>query len=188
MIESSLTALAFAALLIAAPALAQHHATPYSGQQKREIRSFDAAQIEDVRAGRGMGLAKPAELNAYPGPQHVLELADALQLTPQQRAASEALIAPMRAEAKQHGAEWLAHERELDRLFESRAATPEAVQEVLDRAAAAQARVRAAHLNAHIAQRALLSEAQIATYVRLRGYAAHASDAPSPAQHQHQHR
>ena len=36
--------------------------------------------MADLRAGRGMGLALAAELNGYPGPAHVLELADKLDL------------------------------------------------------------------------------------------------------------
>jgi hypothetical protein len=38
-----------------------------------------------------MGFAKAAELNGYPGPAHVLELADELVLTPKQRARAQAL-------------------------------------------------------------------------------------------------
>jgi hypothetical protein len=38
-------------------------------------------QIADLRAGRGMALALTAELNGYPGPLHVLDLADQLALT-----------------------------------------------------------------------------------------------------------
>ena len=34
-----------------------------------------------------MGLALAAELNGYPGPSHVLELADKLELSAEQRAA-----------------------------------------------------------------------------------------------------
>jgi len=38
--------------------------------------ALSVEQIEQYRAGAGMGYAKAAELNRYPGPMHVLELAD----------------------------------------------------------------------------------------------------------------
>ena len=59
--------------------------------QTRAIKALSDQQIADLRAGRGMGMALPAELNGYPGPAHVLELADKLELTPDQRASVQAL-------------------------------------------------------------------------------------------------
>jgi hypothetical protein len=69
-------------LLVPAFAWAQ---TPYAGMQSRQIKALSDQQIADLRAGRGMGLALAAELNGYPGPSHVLELADQLGLSPEQR-------------------------------------------------------------------------------------------------------
>jgi hypothetical protein len=57
----------------------------YAGQQKREIKALSEAEVSAYLDGRGMGLAKAAELNGYPGPAHVLDLAEKLQLTPQQQ-------------------------------------------------------------------------------------------------------
>ena len=71
--------------------LAQHHghgggtASPYASLVDREIKALSAEQLANLREGRGMGLSLPAELNGYPGPKHVLELADGLGLTPAQR-------------------------------------------------------------------------------------------------------
>ena len=65
--------------------------SPYAGMQTRAIKALSDQQIADLRAGRGMGMALPAELNGYPGPAHVLELADKLELTPDQRASVQAL-------------------------------------------------------------------------------------------------
>ena len=164
-----LLALALLSQVAASPSSAQS-TTAYAGQHTRGVKAYSDAEVADLLAGRGMGLARPAELNAYPGPQHVLELADKLNLTPAQRAATEALMPPMRAAAQKHGAELIARERELDALFAEGHATPERVRAALDAAALAQARVRQAHLDAHIAQRAILSAEQIATYQKLRGY------------------
>ena len=59
--------------------------TPYAGMQTRSIKALSDQQIADLQAGRGMGLALAAELNGYPGPSHVLELADKLGLSADQR-------------------------------------------------------------------------------------------------------
>ena len=66
--------------------------TPYAGQQSREIKALSANQAQDILEGKGMELAKAAELNGYPGPMHVLELAQALQLNQEQRASTQQLL------------------------------------------------------------------------------------------------
>src|SRR6187431_528451 len=55
--------------------------TPYAGIQARPVKALSDKDIADLKAGRGMGLALPAELNGYPGPLHVLELATPLGLS-----------------------------------------------------------------------------------------------------------
>src|SRR5689334_5411022 len=66
-------------------ATAQSH-QPYAGLEQRAVKSLSNEQIDDLKAGRGMGLALAAELNGYPGPLHVLQLADRLELSADQRA------------------------------------------------------------------------------------------------------
>jgi hypothetical protein len=44
--------------------------SPYVGQEYREIKALSTQEISDYISGRGMGLAKAAELNGYPGPAH----------------------------------------------------------------------------------------------------------------------
>ena len=58
---------------------------PYAGLEHRPIKALSQQQVDDLRAGRGMGLALAAELNGYPGPSHVLELGDRIDLTADQR-------------------------------------------------------------------------------------------------------
>src|SRR5262245_64398212 len=74
-------------LVVAGPALAQHHheRSAYAGLETRDIKALSAQQLADLQAGRGMGLAIAAELNGYPGPLHVFELADSLGLSPDQQ-------------------------------------------------------------------------------------------------------
>ena len=145
-------------------------ASPYAGQPQREVSALSPAEVADLRAGRGMGLARPAELNGYPGPLHVLELAAALELSADQRARTEVLYARMQAAAREAGARWIEAERELDALFRTRQATPQSLRAALDRIGALQARAREVHLQAHVEQTALLTPTQIERYVQLRGY------------------
>ncbi len=63
------------------------------------MKALSEQQIADLKAGRGMGLALPAELNGYPGPSHVLENADALGLSAEQRDRTKNLFDTMKAEA-----------------------------------------------------------------------------------------
>ena len=69
-----------------------HAQTPYAGMQTRPIKALSDQQIADLKAGRGMGLALAAELNGYPGPLHVLELADKLDLSAEQRSSVQRLF------------------------------------------------------------------------------------------------
>src|SRR4051794_33352570 len=103
----ALATFAFTALLTAASAQRQ----PYAGLDGRPIKALSEQQIDDLRAGRGMGLALAAELNGYPGPMHALELADQLGLTQEQRTRVQLLFAGMKAEAVPLGEKLIAQER-----------------------------------------------------------------------------
>jgi Spy/CpxP family protein refolding chaperone len=157
--------------LAAVGALAQ--STPYAGQQERAIKALSAEEVADLLAGRGMGLAKAAELNGYPGPAHVLELAKELELTDAQRTRTEALFRQMENRAIAAGRSLIAEERALDALFASRTASEANLGPALERIARAQAQVRQAHLEAHLAQTAILTPQQTAKYGELRGYGSH---------------
>ncbi len=71
----------------------------YSGQESRVIKSLSEQEIEALEYGDGMGFAKAAELNHYPGPRHVLDLAEQLGLTPPQESRTQALYEEMREAA-----------------------------------------------------------------------------------------
>ena len=43
-----------------------------------EVNALSPDEVQQYLAGAGMGYAKAAELNHFPGPMHVLELADKL--------------------------------------------------------------------------------------------------------------
>ncbi len=156
---------------------------PYAGQQTRAIKALSAEEVKGYLAGAGMGFARSAELNSYPGPMHALDLADRLDLSVAQRAALEALMQRHKAEARTLGAELIARESELDALFADRRATAALVDAKLAEIGAVQARVRGSHLKTHLEATALLQPAQIARYDELRGYRGTAA----PDAHRHAH-
>jgi hypothetical protein len=161
-----------AVLALLAPAglaLAQSH-QPYAGMEQRSVKALSQQQIADLKAGRGMGLALPAELNGYPGPMHVLEHAEALGLTPQQLERTRALVDAMRAEAIPVGERLIEQETRLDRLFADREITPAALTVATTDIGATQARLREAHLKYHLAMMDVLTTGQVEKYRALRGY------------------
>ncbi|NIP83105.1 MAG: hypothetical protein GWM90_29300, partial [Gemmatimonadetes bacterium] len=103
-------------LAVGAPAAGQAP-SPYAGAGSDSVKTLTMAEVTALLTGEGMGLARPAELNGYPGPRHVLDLADSLGLTAAQRGATEALFADMRDEAVGVGRAVLEAERALDAAF-----------------------------------------------------------------------
>lgn len=142
----------------------------YSGQQTRDIKALSRENVEGLLAGKGLGFAKAAELNRYPGPAHVLELAKELQLTDAEVQSTRAIHAQMEGRAKEVGARVVAAEMELEQLFQSHTVTEASLTELLGRLGSLQAELRGVHLIAHVQQQKLLSPEQIASYVNLRGY------------------
>src|SRR3989442_15312589 len=153
----------------ASTAIAQHHG-PYTGQQNREIKALSPQEMQDYLEGKGMGYAKAAELNHYPGPAHALELADRLELTPEQRAAVERLRNSHRAEAKAIGAKRVESERGLEVLFRSGKASEDELAAAVRDAAILDGQYRLSHLETHRRTRALLTDEQVVRYDKLRGY------------------
>lgn len=175
--------LLFAICLSAAAASALADSpNPYAGQETRAIKAMPAEDVQSYLKGKGMGLAKTAELNAYPGPSHVLALAPRLGLTDEQQKLTKAAFATMEAQAIKLGGQLVDEERKLDQLFASRQITSALLNASLGRIGALQAQVRAAHLEAHLAQVRILTPQQSARYSELRGYT---SAQPAALQHAH---
>lgn len=145
-------------------------ASPYAGQEARAVKALPAEQVAGLLAGEGLGYAKAAELNGYPGPSHVLALAEELELSAGQLRQTQAIFDGMGAEARRLGAELVAAERELDRRFADRSIDATLLAELTARIGTLEARLRAAHLSAHLEQTALLDPAQVQRYIALRGY------------------
>ena len=153
----------------------------YLGQQDREIKALSAQETQSLLAGKGVGLARAAELNGYAGPKHVLDLARPLGLSAEQIERTQALFLAMEGRAKPAGRALVEAERELDRMFANKTVTRDALQEQLLKIGGLQANVRAAHLQTHVLQRELLSAEQNALYIRLRGYVVGGEAVPAHA-------
>src|SRR5262245_64075352 len=163
-----LVLIAFA--LTADPSLAQSQQQPYVGLEVRSIKALSEQQVADLRAGRGMGLALAAELNGYPGPMHVLEMAGALDLSSQQRAKMQELFTAMKAEAIPLGERLIAQEGELDKAFASKTITAATLAASTEAIGATHSALRQAHLKYHLLTVGVLTPAQVQRYGELRGY------------------
>lgn len=157
--------------------------SPYAGMEGREIKGLSVEDIQDLRAGRGWGLALAAELNGVPGPAHLLELKDRIGLSPEQVTAIEAIFAAMQTEARAAGEHFIAAEASIEAGFRASDLTPEALRELIDTAAAARAELRFIHLSRHLETLPLLTAEQIARYNDLRGYGADSPCATVPEGH-----
>ncbi len=172
-----LLVVAFGAATVSA-SLAQ---TPYAGMQSRPIKALSDQQVADLKAGRGMGLALPAELNGYPGPRPLLELTAQLGLSDDQQKHVQALFDAMKAETISIGERLISQEAALDALFATHTATPETIAAATADIGDTQGRLRAAHLKYHLSTVEILQPAQIQRYAELRGYAG----GGQPHQHPH---
>jgi Spy/CpxP family protein refolding chaperone len=155
---------------IAASAAAAQAPSPYAGQEQRSIKALSADEVRDLIEGRGLGLAKAAELNSYPGPLHVLEIADQLALSDAQITATKSLHSSMRDKARHVGALIIEAERNLDRAFAAGSIDGMELRTRVNAIATLQAELRVAHLEAHLAQRRVLAPEQVVRYNALRGY------------------
>ncbi len=173
---------AFALAAAAEQATAQMPpAQPYASLQTRQIKALSREEMAELAAGEGMGLALAAELNGYPGPRHVLDLAGQLGLTDEQRTRIQQLFDAMKSEAVPIGQKLIAAERDLNRAFAERTITPERLQAATAAIAEIRGKLRDTHLKYHLATAALLSPDQIRRYSELRGYTAIANAPGAPA-------
>lgn len=172
--------LALSLLGVSAPA---SEAPSHSGKEGREIKALSESEVSGLLSGEGMGYAITAELNGYPGPAHVLELAEELELTAEQRAETEALFSEVKGEARELGAELVAAEWKLDEMFRDKTVDESSMVEAVAMIGQIDARLRAAHLKAHLRQIQVLSEHQVNKYLMLRGYMNDGGN----GHHQHDH-
>lgn len=149
--------------------------SPYAGQETRGIKALSQEDIEGLLSGAGTpfgGMAKPAELNGYPGPRHILDAVEAgeLEITSEQKNEIEALYEEMRAEAIELGGEIINIEKEIDDAFATGTITEDMLQEKILESATLYGQLRTVHLRYHLLTVEILTPQQIAEYNDLRGY------------------
>lgn len=172
--------------------MAQPAAVPASAASAASMMNYTPEErAQGLREGRGMGLAKPAEGNGYPGPRHVLEVADQIGLTAEQRARTQQLFDTMRGEASRLGTDLLAKEAELNRIFRDHQATPVLLRKTAQAIGQTEAELKIVHLRTHLAMMDILTPEQVSRYVSLRragvgsGKTRPSAGTAEPAQHTH---
>jgi hypothetical protein len=165
--------MAFLALVLA-PVGAVAAEQPYEGLEAREIKALSPEEIAALDAGQGFSQALSAELNGFPGPRHVIDLAADLDLAPEQQAAVETLFTEMQGEAIAAGREVLAGEAELEAAFRGGALSEDDLAAMTEEIGRLRGVLRGIHLKYHLRTKALLSPHQVALYNAARGYGGHA--------------
>ncbi len=146
------------------------HKSKYAGEEKREIKSLSETDIEELKNGRGWGLAKAAELNGMPGPVHLLEMKEEIALSIEQIRAIEEIYRRMKKEAIPLGLELIELERQLNNHFANRTITDESLHQILQRISQVHRQLRYVHLSTHLKTPEILKSEQITLYNKLRGY------------------
>ncbi|MEJ2129137.1 MAG: hypothetical protein P8X81_09860 [Woeseiaceae bacterium] len=144
--------------------------SPYAGQETRTLKSMSEDEVAAYLRGDGMGFAKLAELNSYPGPRHVLDLADQLDLSDEQLASTEALFEEMRQQAITLGEQLVAAETRLDRAFAAGDVDAASLEAAMLEIGEIRGRLRNVHLQAHLEQKGILTPMQVRRYDMFRGY------------------
>lgn len=179
MIRSLTSALAII-LVISFGVQAQHNHessvhSQYSGQQEQPIKSLTSDDIRGLKAGAGTpfnGMAKPAELNGYPGPRHVLDAYEAgeFELTEDQLNIIQKLFDDMQQTAIPLGEKIIALETEIDHAFKDKNVTDDSLKYLIDKSAGIYAELRYTHLKTHLQMVSILTDEQVQHYNELRGY------------------
>lgn len=163
--------------LVAGPALGQMEGhsqhrdhSPYADQEPSGIAALSVDELADLRNGAGMGLARAAELNHYPGPMHVIELAEELNLSDDQLARLKQVHVEMLEEAKRLGEVIVEKESYLNRRFAHKHIDESILRSLTEEIGALRGELRFTHLNAHLRTTAILAPEQVGSYDTLRGY------------------
>lgn len=166
----SVVLLAYTNITIAGPQLT----SKYAGQEKRIIKSLSDDDIQQLKKGKGWGLAKAAELNGMPGPSHVLQMKDKISLSKEQETKIQALLDNMKLKAIPLGNKLIQLEKNLNSSFANKTITNEKLNKQLDAISNVHKELRYVHLVTHLMTPSILTPRQIEQYNQLRGY--HSAD------------
>ena len=147
----------------------------YVGQEERGIKALSQEDIEGLLVGAGTpfgGMAKPAELNGYPGPRHVLDAYDSgeFELMNEQYEQIKILYEEMKTSAIELGEKIIDIEKTIDDGFTSKTITEEFLQEKVLESANHYGQLRFIHLKYHLLMVDILTAQQVEIYNELRGY------------------
>lgn len=164
-------ALSDAAAQPSRPMHAQGRFVPHVTAEGDTTYGLSQREAQGLLAGRGMGMARPAEMNGYPGPLHVLELADELALTPEQKQQAREAREQVVTEVPVLGRQIVEKELALDRLFRSGSAEATQIDALTQEISQLRAALRAIHLRAHVVMQRALAVEQVRAYMEARGQA-----------------
>ncbi len=133
------------------------------------LGGVSAQEKEALLKGAGLGAGMIAMMNGYPGPKHVLEMGDELELTAAQRESIGTIYGKVKAESVKYGTELVEKDEELAALFTSGSVSTDKVEKLSRDIGELQGRVRAAHLNAHVETFEALTPAQRETLSSMQG-------------------
>lgn len=150
--------------------------TGYAHLLDSPVRGLTPGEIQELKTGAGMRLALPAELNGYPGPKHVLDLANDLGLNASQRQAVQSLYDRTNQQARAAGEKVLESYRALDGWFRNGTGSADDLEQLVKTLGEREAQLRLVHLRAHVECRDLLTDHQVELYKDLRGYGGQHTD------------
>jgi LTXXQ motif family protein len=145
----------------------------YTGQENRIIKSLSPEDIESLQTGTGDafgGMAKLAELNGYPGPRHVLDLANELELSNRQKENITTIYDNMKNKSVELGQEILNVEKIANEEFINKTITDSQMKQLIFKSSEIYGQLRYAHLSTHLKMLAILTPEQVNLYNNLRGY------------------
>ena len=156
----------------------------HGSHQVDEGKTLSADEIQGLLNGDGMGMARAAELNHYPGPRHVLDFASQLQLSEAQRSKTQEIYDRMHVEAVRLGRAILHKEEEIDDTFKKNDLDSDRLKTLVMEIARLRGELRLVHLLAHMEMKRVLSRGQIEKYDELQGYRIRG---PVDEYHRHDH-
>ena len=121
-----------------------------------------------LEEGLGSGMASYADPNDYPGPKHILDLADSLRLTEEQIKNLVAISDAMEASSRSLGVRIIRLEEQLEELFRTGEASEDQTRAIAVSIGTLRGELRAVHLGAHLQAREVLSPRQRTLYTALR--------------------
>lgn len=119
---------------------------------------------ESLENSEGAGMGMYADLNGYPGPKHILDMQEKLNLSEEQLKDIQSIFEAMKENAKTKGDAIIAGEIALEKLFSSGKATEAETKKLSREIGALRGELRAVHLVAHVQAKQILTEEQVVTY------------------------